>query len=200
MSDPLAAERRPVKIVNYDRRWPGLALVESARLSDGMGAALIRVEHVGSTSVRGLGAKPIIDLCPVVTSLSDLDRRRKAVEALGYLWRGEFGVPERRYCSRDIAGVRRFQLHCFAEGAEELGRMLDFRDYLRADDEEARSYEAEKRKAAAMHPSDSLAYNDAKSAWIVACRERAMAWAKARALPADPHAQRRDPEDDAQDR
>jgi len=180
MTDPLASERRPVRIVDYDRRWPGLALVESARLADGMGAALIRVEHVGSTAVPGLGAKPIIDLCPVVTRLSDLDRRQKAVEALGYVWRGEFGVPERRFCSRDIAGLRRFQLHCFAEGAEELARMLAFRDFLRTHADEARGYAAEKRKAAAAHPSDILLYNDAKSSWIVSCRERAMAWAKTR--------------------
>jgi GrpB-like predicted nucleotidyltransferase (UPF0157 family) len=180
MSDPLASERRAVEIVDYDSKWPGLALVESARLSDGLGAALIRVEHVGSTAVPGLAAKPIVDLCPVVTNLSDLDRRQKGVEALGYHWRGEFGIPERRYCSRDIGGVRRFQLHCFAEGAEELSRMLAFRDYLRAHDDQARGYEVEKRKAAAAHPNDTLAYNDAKSDWILACRERAIAWAQTR--------------------
>ena len=178
--DPLGSERRPVEIVDSDPGWPGLALVESARLSDGMGAALLRVEHVGSTSVPGLAAKPIIDLCPVVTSLSNLDRRQRNVEALGYVWRGEFGIPGRRYCSRDIAGVRRFQLHCFEDGGEELGRMLVFRDYLRAHVNEARGYEAEKRRAASAHPSDILAYNDAKSDWIIACRQRAMDWARVR--------------------
>jgi GrpB-like predicted nucleotidyltransferase (UPF0157 family) len=116
----------------------------------------------------------------VVTTLADLDRRRKQVETLGYEWLGEFGIPLRRYCRRDINGVRRFQLHCFAEGTEELHRMLAFRDYLRAHPAEADAYAAEKRKAAVAHPSDMLAYNDAKSGWLLACRTRALDWAKTR--------------------
>jgi GrpB-like predicted nucleotidyltransferase (UPF0157 family) len=185
MSDLLASHqaaqnKRRIEILDYDPAWPGFALVESARLSDGMGAALIRVEHVGSTSVPGLAAKPVIDLCPVITSLADLDRRQKGVEALGYLWRGEFGIPGRRYCSRDIAGVRRFQLHCFEDGSAELERHCRFRDYLRAHPDEAHAYAAEKRKSAAANPTDPIAYNDGKSGWIRACDLRAAEWAKTR--------------------
>src|ERR1700760_4691415 len=110
MPDPLFSERRPVEIADYNPKWPGLALVEGARLSDGMGAALIRVEHVGSTAVPGLAAKAIIDLAPIVTSLADIDRRQKLIEALGYTWRGELGVSGRRYCTRDIGEVRRFHV------------------------------------------------------------------------------------------
>jgi GrpB-like predicted nucleotidyltransferase (UPF0157 family) len=174
------ADRQSIEIADYDPAWPGLALVESARLADGFGAALLRVEHVGSTSVPGLAAKPVVDLCPVVTTLADLDRRQRGVEELGYEWLGEFGIPLRRYCRRDINGVRRFQLHCFAEGTEELYRMLAFRDYLRVHPAEADAYAAVKRGAAAVHPTDMLAYNDAKSGWLLACRARALEWAKTR--------------------
>ena len=183
--DPHSSERSPankhsIEIADYDPAWPGLALVESARLADGFGAALLRVEHVGSTSVPGLAAKPVIDLCPVVTTLADLDRRRKQVETLGYEWLGEFGIPLRRYCRRDINGVRRFQLHCFAEGSAELERHCRFRDYLRAHPDEAQAYAVEKRQSAAAHPLDMAAYNDGKSAWIKACDQRAANWAKTR--------------------
>ena len=170
------SHNRTVEIVDYNPGWPALALVESARLANAIGADLIRIEHLGSTSVPGLAAKPVVDLFPVVTSLKALDRRQSAIEELGYLWRGEFGVTGRRFCSRDIAGVRRF--HCFEDGTEELVRHRIFRDYLRAHPFEARALEDQKRGAAAAHPDDTLAYNGAKSGWILACQLRANAWAE----------------------
>lgn len=176
-TDPYGFDRRPVELVPHDPQWAEQAAGEGVRLSIAMGDALILIEHMGSTSIPGIAAKPVIDLFPMVQSLEMLDARRSEIEALGYLWRGEFGIPGRRYCTRDIDGVRKFHVHCFEAGSEELTRHRQFRDYLRKHPAEACAYEAEKRRAADAHPADSLAYNDAKSGWIRACQARAATWA-----------------------
>jgi len=75
--------------------WPRMADAEAARLKATLGDVLVAVHHMGSTSIPGIAAKPIVDLMPTVTSLVALEARRGDIEALGYLWRGEFGIPER---------------------------------------------------------------------------------------------------------
>jgi GrpB-like predicted nucleotidyltransferase (UPF0157 family) len=180
MADPFAADRRKVELVPHDPTWAAQAAAESARLSEAIGETLIRIEHVGSTSIPGIVAKPTIDLMPIVKRLAELDARQAAVEALGYVWRGEFGIPGRRYCIREQQGRRLFHVHCHQADHPEIARTIDFRDYLRADPEEARAYETLKRVAAAAHPADTLAYSHAKSDWIKACIERATEWARTR--------------------
>ncbi|HEY7797735.1 MAG TPA: GrpB family protein [Hyphomonadaceae bacterium] len=179
MADPFGLDRRVVELVPHDPDWAVRAAAESARLAEAIGETLVRIEHVGSTSIPGIVAKPTIDLMPIVQRLDELDARRLQVEALGYVWRGEFGISGRRYCVREEQRKRLFHVHCHQEGHPEIARTLVFRDYLRAHAEEARDYEALKRVAAAKHPSDTLAYSNAKSAWIRACIERAAEWAKA---------------------
>ena len=178
--DPFAPDRRRVELVSHDPSWSSQAAAESARLAAAIGETLIRIEHVGSTSIAGIAAKPTIDLLPIVRDLTALDARRPQIEALGYVWRGEFGIPGRRYCIREEGGRRLFHVHCNEEGSPEIARTLDFRDYLRAHPVEARAYEAQKRVAAAAHPTDTLAYSNAKSDWIAACIARATKWAAAR--------------------
>ena len=170
----------PVILVDYDADWPLLAADYAQRLHV-LGPTLVIVHHIGSTSVPGLAAKPIIDLMPLVTGLAALDRDRPLIEALGYLWRGEFGIPERRYCAlSDQAGTRRVQLHFFAADSPQVTRHLAFRDYLRAHPAIAQAYETEKRRARALHPDDSYAYTDEKAAWIRRTEAFALAWAAGR--------------------
>ncbi len=110
---PFGPHAIPVSLVPYNPEWPRVAAELSARLSV-LGPVLVTVHHIGSTAVPGLVAKPIIDLIPIVTGLSDLDRERSRVEALGYGWHGELGIPGRRYCTlADDAGGRIAQLHFF---------------------------------------------------------------------------------------
>jgi GrpB-like predicted nucleotidyltransferase (UPF0157 family) len=113
----------PVVLAPYDPAWPQVAATFSDELHV-PGPVLVAVHHIGSTSVPGLAAKPIIDLMPLVTSLGDLDRQQAHVEARGYGWYGELGIP----------------------------RHLAFRDYLRAHPSVARRYEVEKRRARDLHP------------------------------------------------
>lgn len=166
----------PVRLVPYDPEWPNLAKIHSARLSV-LGSVLVALHHIGSTAVPGLAAKPIIDMMPVVTFLGDLDRGRSRVEALGYDWHGELGIPGRRYCTlAEESGNRIVQLHFFAWNSPHVTRHLAFRDFLRAHPEEMEAYEKEKRRARDLYPDDSHAYSDEKAAWIQAAEARALKW------------------------
>jgi GrpB-like predicted nucleotidyltransferase (UPF0157 family) len=177
-----APERRPVVLVPHSIAWPQAAGEESARLAEALGDVLVEIHHVGSTAIPGILAKPIIDLVPVATGLAALDAAADQLRQLGYDWRGEFGIAGRRYCTRDDpkTGRRLTQLHCFADGHPEIERMVAFRDYLRAHPHIARAYEAEKERCRILHPDDTIAYAEAKNAWIHAHDEPAIGLLRAR--------------------
>lgn len=170
----------PVTLVPHDPAWADMAAAEAVRIAGALGPALLRVEHIGSTAIPGICAKPTVDLMPVVRDIAAVDERRGALEALGYFWRGEFGIEGRRYMLLERNQKRIFHVHCFADAHPDMVNHLVFRDYLRSHRDEALAYEAMKREAAAAHPNDSRSYAAYKSDWVRACLERAQAWAAAR--------------------
>ena len=173
----------PVVLADYDPLWPNLAARHAEALKT-LGPVLLTVHHIGSTSVPGLAAKPIIDLMPIVTSLSALDRLQSRVEALGYDWHGELGIEGRRYCRlSDASGKRLAHLHFYEPRSPHVARHLAFRDYLRAHPDIASQYVAEKRRARDLHPDDSHAYADEKGAWIRAAEAKALLWESQRQSP-----------------
>ncbi|MGD0189685.1 MAG: GrpB family protein [Rhizomicrobium sp.] len=174
----IALEIIGVELVPHAPLWLEMAQAEAQRLKTALGPLLLRVEHIGSTSIPGIMAKPIIDFIPVVTDLESLDANTAALEALGYDCLGEFGIPTRRYCRLNdpTTGKRRFQLHCFARDSPQILRHLAFRDYLRAHPAIAKEYETVKQCAAALHPDNVLLYNDAKNDWIKTTEQDALAW------------------------
>ena len=178
----MSDERRTVELAPHDPAWAATARAESERLKGTLGPTLIVVHHIGSTSIPGIKAKPIVDLMPLVRSLDDLDAQAERIKSLGYDWRGEFGIAGRRFCTLndEQTGKRAIHVHFFADGWPDTYRHLNFRDYLKAHPDEARLYEAQKLSAAARHPNDVEAYTDAKGPWIQACEHRASAWALAR--------------------
>ena len=145
-----APEIIPVELVPHSPLWAEMAASETLRLKDALGDILVTVHHIGSTSIPGIMAKPIVDFIPVVTNHAALDASAPKLEALCYEYLGEFGLPGRRYCRLNdpVTGKRKFQLHCYEAGYPEVGRHLAFRDYLRAHPQKAKEYEAEKIRAA----------------------------------------------------
>ena len=128
----LAPLTEPIRVVPYDPAWPRLFDREAARIRAALGDRALRLEHVGSTSVPGLAAKPRIDILLVVADSGDEPAYVPALEAAGYALR--IREPE-WYEHRVFKGPDTdVNLHVFSPGCPEIDRMLGFRDHLRADD------------------------------------------------------------------
>ncbi len=165
-----------VQVVPYDPSWPSRYRREAALLREALGDCLVEIHHIGSTSVPGLWAKPIIDILPVVTAVEEADRRRAALEALGYEYLGEFGIPGRRYL-RKGGEHRTHQVHLFGqESRDEIRRHLAVPAYLRCHPDAARDYAQLKRRLARRFPRDIDGYCDGKDAFVKALERAALDW------------------------
>jgi GrpB-like predicted nucleotidyltransferase (UPF0157 family) len=165
-----------VELLPHDPAWAQRAQVEAGVLRSVLGDVLLTVHHIGSTAISGIRAKPVIDLMPVVHDLAALEALRGELEALGYEWCGEFGLPGRRYCRKDdpLSGKRLVQLHVYADGDHEILRHLAFRDFLRRQPSLAADYEAEKLRCQQLHSQDVRAYTACKADWIRGVEARAI--------------------------
>ena len=159
----------------YDGTWQTQANDEIQRWHDAV-EGLITVHHIGSTSVHGLPAKPILDLLPVFADEAAADASRGAVEEMGYEWMGAFGLDGRRYCRRldPDTGERRVHAHAYVLGHADIRRHLAFRDALRANASLRAAYASVKAACAARHPEGGAAYGDCKSGWIAKTEARAL--------------------------
>jgi GrpB-like predicted nucleotidyltransferase (UPF0157 family) len=155
-----------VVIVAYDPDWPRRFVEERQRLEAVFAGLEAVVEHVGSTAVPGLGAKPVIDVMVGLRALADVEARIPELEAAGYEYVREYQaqLPERRYFRKPRRGPRAFHVHCVIEGGDFWIRHLAFRDYLRAHPESAAAYDALKRDLAMRFPKSE--YTDAKTPFI----------------------------------
>ncbi len=165
-----------VRVVPYDPSWPTRFEAEAQRIRAALGDTAIAIHHIGSTSVPGLHAKPIIDTLVEVTELGALDAKSARMQALGYEAKGEFGIPGRRYFRRDDEhGERTHQAHAFADGSQ-VKRHLAFRDYLIAHPGVARDYVELKQRLAAEFPNDGTAYWAGKDSFIKHHEAEALKW------------------------
>ncbi len=154
-----------VFLARYRKEWQRLFRSERARLLRALGRRVREVEHVGSTSVPGLSAKPVLDLALTVKDISKVERLLKPLEKLGYEYKGEYGLPGRHFFVRGKPVTH--HLHFVVVGSEHWRVWLLFRDYLRAHPEEARRYEKFKRDQARKYAKDRAAYTGSKSSFVV---------------------------------
>jgi GrpB-like predicted nucleotidyltransferase (UPF0157 family) len=162
-----------IHLAEYDPAWPALFEREAERIRAALGPKALRIEHVGSTSVPGLAAKPVLDVDLVVADSSDEDAYVPELEAAGYVLHiREPDWFEHRLFKGPDTNVN---LHTFSEGCEEVDRMVAFRDWLRAHDDDRERYLAAKRELAAREWKYVQNYADAKSQVVAEILTRALA-------------------------
>ena len=164
-----------VVVVPYDSSWQDLYQSEKRCILDVLGEEVANIHHIGSTSVEGLVAKPIIDILLEVGSLDALDAAAGRLEALGYEGLGELGIERRRYF-RKGGDDRTHQIHAFPAGDSHVIRHLAFRDYLRTHPEVRQKYAALKIAVAARCGNDIYKYMEGKDAFIQEQEAKALAW------------------------
>ena len=155
-----------VNIVPYDPDWPRRFDEECRILAAAVAGTDAIIEHVGSTAVPGLGAKPVIDVLIGIPILAEVEHRIPALEAAGYEYVQEYErqLPDRRYFRKPRSGPRAFHVHCVVTGGDFWIRHLAFRDYLRAHPESAAAYFELKRDLALRVSKEE--YTEAKTPFI----------------------------------
>jgi GrpB-like predicted nucleotidyltransferase (UPF0157 family) len=155
------AEKREIKILDYDPDWPKKFVLHAERIAGALGWAALRIEHIGSTSVPGLAAKPIIDILVVVRDSADESAYLSQLEAAGYALR----VREPEWHEHRMFRTPRHDVHVhiYSSGCPEIERVLIFRDRLRRNADDRTRYEQTKRALAAQEWRDMNAYADAKT-------------------------------------
>ncbi len=159
----------PIEVVTYDPEWVVLFAAAERELRVALAPFLVDIEHIGSTAVPGLAAKPVIDIQVGVGTLDESVEIVSALESLGYEYVPEFEdeLPERRYFRRWVDGRRTHHIHLVERSNTEWwDRHVGFRNWLRSHDDDRDRYAALKRHLAATHRHDRRAYTDAKSEFV----------------------------------
>jgi len=165
-------EQRLIEVVPYDSNWLMQFEEEAARIKKALGSNCVEIHHIGSTSVPGLAAKPIIDMIPVVLDISKVDSANVAMQTLGYEAKGEYGIPFRRYFQKGDS-IRTHHAHIFEIGNSEIERHLKFRDWMRKYPEDREAYARLKQELAHQHPYDITAYCLGKEDFVATIDKKA---------------------------
>ncbi|MFD1864813.1 GrpB family protein [Planococcus chinensis] len=164
---------RKVEVLPFDPDWQRRFEEAAMEIAGIFGEECVEIHHIGSTSVEGLSAKPVIDLLPVVRSIGSVDAFNTKMADAGYVAKGENGLPGRRFFQKG-GNERTHHVHVFEKGSPEIRRHLAFRDYLRTHPEKAQEYGALKEKLAAEYPMDIEMYIAGKTELVSMIEKLAM--------------------------
>jgi GrpB-like predicted nucleotidyltransferase (UPF0157 family) len=170
-TDEIGLERGVVRLAPYNPAWQQVFAVERARLLEAVAAYVLDIQHVGSTAVPGLSAKPIVDIAVAVV---DFDAARVCIGPLlrlGYAYKGENGTPRRHYFG--LGEPRRVHLHMLEIGSRVWQDLIRFRDYLLAHPPAVAAYAALKADLARRFSGDRQAYTSGKTALVEALLHQA---------------------------
>ncbi len=162
-------------VVEYDPRWPSLFEAESQLLANSLAPLIVAIEHIGSTAVSGLAAKPIIDIMLGVKHLAELERRIPEITRLGYVYVPEFEamIPERRFFHRACSDIRTHHLHAVEVSTDFWIQQIAFRNYLRGNQAAATEYAGLKKQLALRFGNDRKRYTTAKTDFITMALRKA---------------------------
>ena len=162
-----------VTVLPYDAAWKADFQAIKAELEAAAGDLLLGIEHVGSTSVEGMSAKPIIDIDAVMESYADFDALKARLAAIGYLHEGNLGIKDREaFCYEGKEHLRKHHLYVCPRNSAELARHIAFRNFLQSNKEAAAQYSRIKEEAAQLYPNDIDGYIRHKAPCIEALYSR----------------------------
>lgn len=165
-----------VEVVPYQSSWPMQFEEEKAKIVKILGDNLVECYHIGSTSVEGLAAKPIIDIMPIVHDISAVDLAIDSFSQIGYECLGEYGIVGRRFF-RKGGEKRTHHIHIFEEtNSEDINRHLAVRDYLREHPKVSQDYAKLKKILAQKFTSDIDSYCDGKDLFVKQMEQDALKW------------------------
>jgi GrpB-like predicted nucleotidyltransferase (UPF0157 family) len=170
------SEIRQVIVTAFRPSWREKYEVEAAQLRSIFGGELIEIYHIGSTSIPGMDAKPIIDILMVVHNIQKIDTYNKNMQNVGYIPKGEYGIPGRRFFIKGDELHHTHHLHVFQQGHADIARHINFRDYLIAHPKDASEYALLKQKLANRYPLDIDAYQAGKDQFIKGIDQKAKEW------------------------
>ena len=173
---PSTARSGPVEVVDYDERWPARFEAYADELRRALGMVAARVDHIGSTAVPGLAAKPVIDIQVSVDDVGAIDVYKPGLESIGLVHRPHPEEPEQREFFRP-PGRRIVHVHVVGTGSREERRQLLHRDYLRAHPAAARQYGELKRRLAETFRDARQDYQAAKDPFLQSMGLEAERWA-----------------------
>ncbi|HEX8734652.1 MAG TPA: GrpB family protein [Pyrinomonadaceae bacterium] len=163
----LGLDRKIVELVPYQEEWKTLFEREERLIREAVGNFALAIEHIGSTAIPGLVAKPIIDIMVGVRDLSGVEKFLRApLEKIGYEYRGEAGIAGRRYFRKGDFAVSTHHLTIAEKGGVIWRRHILFRDYLRANEAAARSYNELKKNLAIKFKDRREDYTNAKTGFV----------------------------------
>ena len=158
---------KKVVVLPYDRTWQSDFEDIKREIEGAVGNLMIGIEHVGSTSVEGMSAKPIIDIDVIIQDYTAFDAVVRRLEAIGYIHEGDLGIQDReafKYSNKPH--LRQHHLYVCPQQSEELHRHITFRDFLATNPESVKKYSAVKEKAAQLFPDNIEKYIEYKSPCI----------------------------------
>jgi GrpB-like predicted nucleotidyltransferase (UPF0157 family) len=173
---PSAEPPRLITISDWSPDWAAQFAIKAGAIRQALGALALRIDHIGSTSIQGLAAKPIIDIQVSVADFEPIEAVVEPMTAAGFVWRSANPELSKRYF-RELPGEARTQVHVRRLGSWNEQWALLFRDYMRGHSDEHSAYVALKRRLAERFPNDGAAYTDAKADHLWAVIQRADEWA-----------------------
>lgn len=154
---------RTVEIAPYNSNWPQMFAAEATLIKQALGDNCVAIHHIGSTSVPGLAAKPVIDIIPAVMDITKVDDEK--MEKLGYLAMGENGMLFRRFFQIRTP-EKSFNVHVFEQNSSEVTRHIKFRDWMRTNEEDRLAYVELKHELAQQFKHDITAYCFGKEQFV----------------------------------